>query len=238
MRRKVVAHMNWLSPEEWSAVRLSAQIAVLCAVCSTPPAIFAGWFLARKNFPGKAFAESVICLPLVMPPVTVGYLLLVTLSTKSMIGGWLYEEFGLRLAFNFNAAVIASAVVSFPLYVRTVRVAIEMVDTKFEEASRQLGSGAIATFFRVTFPLAIPGILAGLVLAFARSLGEFGATITFAANIEGETRTLPLAIYSYMSIPGKENEAMKLAWISVAIALLAFVGAEYLLRRRGKPRVA
>lgn len=228
--------MQLLTPEEWSAVRLSAEIAVLCVVFSTPVAIFTGWLLARKNFPGKALAESIICLPLVMPPVTVGYLLLITLSTKSLVGGWLYHEFGIRLAFNFNAAVIASAVVSFPLYVRTVRVAIEMVDRKYEEASRQLGSGAVATFFRVTLPLAVPGILAGLVLAFARSLGEFGATITFAANIEGETRTLPLAIYSYMNIPGRESEAMKLAWVSVAIALLAFIGSEILLRRRQNAR--
>lgn len=223
---------QFLSPEEWSAVRLSAIIALLCAAFSTPPAIFTGWLLARKQFPGKALAESIICLPLVMPPVTVGYLLLVCLSTRSMVGGWLFEQFGIRLAFNFNAAVIASAVVSFPLYVRTVRVAIEMVDRKYEQAARQLGSGAVATFFRVTLPLAAPGILAGLVLAFARSLGEFGATITFAANIEGETRTLPLAIYSYMSTPGMEDAAMKLAWVSVGIALLAFMGSEMLLRRR------
>lgn len=224
--------MRFLTSDEWSAVQLSVEIAVLCAFFSTLPAIGVGWLLARKNFPGKALVESLICLPLVMPPVTVGYLLLLTLSTKSWLGGWLFQEFGLRLAFSFNAAVIASAVVSFPLYVRTVRVAVEMVDPRFEEASRQLGSGSLLTFFRVTLPLAAPGILAGLVLAFARSLGEFGATITFAANIEGETRTLPLAIYSYMNIPGKEGEAMLLAWISVGIALLAFFCSEMLLRRR------
>lgn len=228
-----------LTPEEMSALRLSAEIATICAVGSLPPAVLVGWFLARRNFRGKALLEAVVCLPLVMPPVTVGYLLLLALSPRSAIGGWVLEEFGIRLAFSYYAAIIASAVVAFPLFVRAVRVAMEMVDPRLEAASRQLGCGPVATFCRITLPLALPGIVAGFVLAFARSLGEFGATVTFAANIEGQTRTLPLAIYSYMNVPGREGQALKLALVSVALALAAFVASEVILRRgRGARRAA
>lgn len=218
-------------PDEWEAVFLSVKVAILCTLLTLPLAVGMGWLLARREFRGKSLVESVICLPLVMPPVTVGYLLLVVLGTRGLLGSYLWDHFNIRLAFCFNAAVIASAVVSFPLFVRSVRVAMELADPSLEEAARQLGAGSLRRFLTVTLPLALPGIVAGLSLSFARSLGEFGATMTFAANIEGETRTLPLAIYSYMNIPGAEGSAMRLAALSAILALVAFVASEMLLRR-------
>lgn len=222
------------SSEELQAVSLSLQIALCCTFISVPIAMLVGYLLARKEFVGKALVESIIHLPLVMPPVTTGYLLLLLLGVKGWIGEWLFEWLGWRIAFGFWAAVIASVVVSLPLVVRSVRTAIEMVDEGFEEASMILGAGRIKTFFNITMPLALPGIIAGVVLGFARSLGEFGATITFAGNIEGVTQTLPLAIYSYMQVPGQEGATLKLALISVAISFIAMGISEGLITKMKK----
>ncbi len=216
---------------ELQAIGLSVKVAVYCSLISLPIALWVGYKMARHNFYGKSVVESLIHLPLVMPPVTTGYLLLLMLGSKSFIGEWLYTSFGIKLAFSFQAAVIASVFVSFPLIVRSVRTAMEMVDTGLEEASRMLGAGKIKTFFQVTVPLALPGIISGTILAFARSLGEFGATITFAGNIEGETQTLPLAIYAYMQVPGKESATLRLVVVSVVISFVAMALSEWYIKR-------
>ena len=216
---------------EIQAIKLSVEVAVYCSLISLPIALWVGYKMARHNFFGKPVIESIIHLPLVMPPVTTGYLLLIVLGSKSLIGRWLYTAFGIKLAFTFQAAVIASVFVSFPLIVRSVRTAMEMVDTGLEEASRILGAGKLKTFFRITVPLAMPGIVSGTILAFARSLGEFGATITFAGNIEGVTQTLPLAIYAYMQVPGKENATFRLVLISVIISFIAMALSEWFIKK-------
>lgn len=216
---------------EIEAIILSVKVAVYCSIISLPLALIVGYLMARKNFIGKPMLEGIIHLPLVMPPVTTGYLLLLLLGTKSLFGGWLLNTFGIKLAFTFPAAVIASVFVSFPLIVRSVRTAMEMIDTGLEDASRILGAGRIKTFFQVTIPLAIPGIISGTILAFARSLGEFGATITFAGNIEGETQTLPLAIYAYMQVPGKEGATLRLVFVSIIISFTAMALSEWYIKR-------
>ncbi len=216
---------------EIEAIRLSVKVAVYCSLISLPIALVLGYKMARHDFFGKSVVEGLIHLPLVMPPVTTGYLLLLLLGSKSLIGRWLYAAFGIKLAFTFPAAVIASVFVSFPLIVRSVRTAMEMVDTGLEEASRILGAGKIKTFFRVTVPLALPGVVSGTILAFARSLGEFGATVTFAGNIAGETQTLPLAIYTYMQIPGQEGATLRLVLVSVFISFVAMILSEWLIKK-------
>lgn len=225
--------MSFLSfnEAEIMAIRLSVKVAVYCSVISLPVALFVGYKMARRNFYGKPVIESLIHLPLVMPPVTTGYLLLLLLGSKSFIGQWLYNWFEIKLPFTFEAAVIASVFVSFPLIVRSIRTSMEMVDTGLEEASRILGAGKIKTFFKVTVPLALPGIVSGTILAFARSLGEFGATITFAGNIAGETQTLPLAIYSYMQIPGQEGATLRMVLVSVIISFIAMALSEVFIKR-------
>jgi molybdate transport system permease protein len=220
-----------VTPAEWSAILLSLKVAGLSTVIAIPFALPIGWFLARNIFYGKSVIEGFLHLPLVMPPVTTGYLLLIILGTKGILGGWLYDHFGIQLAFNQTAAVIAAIVVSFPLMTRSIRTAIEMVDPDLEAASRTLGVSPLITFFRITVPLALPGIISGVVLGFARALGEFGATITFAGNIEGKTRTIPIAVYSYMQTPGREASTLRLVIISAIIALAAMIVAEYLNRR-------
>lgn len=217
---------------EYQAIWLSLKVAVLTSIIALPVAIISGYFLARKQFRGKAIVEAMMHLPMVLPPVTTGYLLLLFLGTNGILGKWLFEWLGIRLAFSFEAAVIASAIVSFPLIIRAVKVAMQMVDPGLEEASRSLGSSPVRTFFFITLPLARPGILGGFVLGFARSLGEFGATITFAGNIAGETRTLPLAIYAKMQIPGQERETLILVMVSVLISFVAIIGSYYLYRSR------
>ena len=216
---------------ELEAIRLSVEVAVYCAVISLPLALLLGYVMARFDFPGKSIIESLIHLPLVMPPVTTGYLLLLLFGTRGIIGKWLFSLFGLRIAFTFSAAVIASVFVSFPLIVRSIRTAMEMIDPGLEDASRILGAGKIRTFFRITVPLALPGIVSGTILSFARSLGEFGATITFAGNIEGETQTLPLAVYAYMQIPGKEGATLRLVLVSVVVSFLAMAFSELFIRK-------
>ncbi|MEL6255846.1 MAG: molybdate ABC transporter permease subunit [Bacteroidota bacterium] len=216
---------------ELQAISLSVQVALICSLISLPLALALGYLMARKEFWGKSILESIINLPLVMPPVTTGYLLLLLLGSKSLIGGWLLDNLGIKLAFSFYAAVIASIVVSFPLIVRSIRTSMELVDTGLEDASRILGAGKLKTFIRITIPLALPGVISGTILAFARSLGEFGATITFAGNIEGESQTLPLAIYSYMQIPGQEDSTFRLVLVSIFISFLAMILSEWYIKK-------
>ena len=219
------------TPEELLAVKLSVKVALICSLIALPLAIAVGWFLARKSFYGKSLLEGFIHLPLVLPPVTTGYLLLVLFGTQGILGKWLFELWGIRIAFSFWAAVLASIVVSFPLATRSIRLAVELVDKNYEEAARTLGASAWRVFYTITLPLALPGVISGFILSFARSLGEFGATITFAGNIQGETQTLPLAIFSKMQIPGQEGSTLKLVLVSIIISLLAMIGAEYLNRK-------
>ena len=220
-----------MSYTELSAILLSLKFALLSSILSFPFALFIGWAMARSTFRGKSLIEGIIHLPLVMPPVTTGYLLLILLGTQGFIGNWLFRTLHLRLAFNQTAAVIAGVVVSFPLVTRSIRTAVEMIDPRMEDTSLTLGVSPFMTFFRITFPLALPGITSGFVLGFARCLGEFGATITFAGNIEGETRTIAMAIYSLMQVPGKEGATMRLVLFSVIISLIAMVIAEYLNKK-------
>ena len=216
---------------EITAIELSLKVALICTLFVLPVAIFIGWFLARKQFHGKAFVEGFLHLPLVLPPVTTGYILLILFGTNGWLGSFLYNHFGIRIAFSFPAAVIAAIVVSFPLVTRAIRLSIELVDRNYEEAARTLGASNLRIFFTITLPLALPGGISGAILAFARSLGEFGATISFAGNISGETQTLPLAIFSTMQVPGQETSTLRLVVVSIIISLLAMIGAEYLNRR-------
>jgi len=227
----VVNELFTYTPAEWEAIRLSVKVAFLCTLLVLPVAIGIGWVLARKRFIGKPIVEGILHLPLVLPPVTVGYILLVIFGRTGWLGTFLFEHWGIQIAFSFPAAVIAAIVVSFPLVTRSIRLAIELVDKNYEDAARTLGASNIRVFFSVTFPLALPGVISGAILAFARSLGEFGATISFAGNIAGETQTLPLAIFSSMQVPGQETSTLRLVIVSVILSLLAMIGAEYLNRR-------
>jgi len=220
-----------LSEAEWTALRLSVVVAMWAVVGMAVPGILCGWLLARRQFRGKSLLDAVVHLPLVLPPVVTGYVLLLLLGRNSAIGGWLSSTFGLEIAFTTAAAVIAAAVMGFPLMVRAVRLGVEAVDRRVEQAASTLGAGPLRVFATVTMPLALPGILTGIVLAFARSLGEFGATITFASNIEGETRTLPLALFTYTQMPGGDAPAMRLVVISIAASLFALLVSEILARR-------
>jgi len=223
--------MVWLSHEEWVVLGLSARVAICCAAAVAIPGIACGWLLARTRFPGKTLVDAILHAPLVMPPVVTGYLLLVVLGRRGIVGEALYSHFGISLAFTWLAAVVASAVMAFPLMIRSVRIAIEMADPKLEAAAQCLGASPLRTFLTITLPLARPGIITGLVLAFARSLGEFGATIVFAGNIQGETRTLPLAVYSFMQSPGGDASAFRLVLISILLSLGALVVSEFMSRR-------
>jgi len=219
-----------LTVEEWEILALSLRVAILCVFLSLPPAIALGWLLARCEFPGKILLDGICHLPLVLPPVVTGYLLLVLFSRRGPFGEFL-EAFNIELAFNWKGAVLAAAVVGFPLMLRAVRLAIESVDPRLEKAARTLGASPVRAFLSVTLRLASPGLLVGALLTFARSLGEFGATITFVSNIAGETRTLPLAIFTFLSQPEGESAALRLAIISVIVSLAALVGSEILSRK-------
>ena len=220
-----------LTPLEMEALRLSLWVSGWAVAVSLPVGILAAWALARLYFPGKNILDGLLHLPLVLPPVVTGYLLLVLLGRKGVIGALLYKYLGLVLAFDWKGAVLAAAVMSFPLLVRAVRLSLESVDQGLEAAARTLGAGPVRVFFTVTLPLIVPGILTGLILAFARSLGEFGATITFVSNIRGQTQTLPLALYTLTQVPGGEMGAMRLCFLSVLIAMVALVGSEIFARR-------
>lgn len=220
-----------LTPAEISALWLSVKIGFWCTALIAIPGVALGWLLARKQFYGKALVDGLVHLPLVLPPVAPGYLLLLLLGRRGPLGRWLYENFGVTLAFNWKGAVIASAIMALPLMTRAVRLAMSLVDARLEEAARTLGAGAWRVFFTVTLPLSLPGVLTGLILAFARSLGEFGATITFVGNVAGETRTLPLAIFTATQTPGGEAQALRLALLSLLLALGALLASELAARR-------
>ena len=217
-----------LTDPEWQAVLLSLKVSSLAVVFSLPFGIFFAWLLVRRSFPGKALLDGLIHLPLVLPPVVVGYLLLIALGRRGFIGSWLYDWFGLTFAFSWRGAVIAAAVMSFPLMVRAIRLALEGVDVKLEQAARTLGAGRWRVFCTITLPLMLPGIIVGTVLAFARSLGAFGATITFVSNIPGETRTIPSAMYTLIQTPGGESAAARLCLSSIVLALISLMISEWL----------
>jgi molybdate transport system permease protein len=221
----------FLTPEEWQAVRLSLSVALRSVAFGLPPAVLAAWLLARGRFPGRALLDALVHLPLVLPPVVVGWLLLVTFGLRGPVGALLNDWFGIRLIFTTAGASLATAVMSFPLIVRAVRLSLDAVDPGLEEAARSLGAGALDRFVTVTLPLITPGILSGAITAFAAGLGEFGAVITFASNIPGETQTLPLAIYSATQTPGGEVTAAKLAAISFTLAVAGLLLAEFAGRR-------
>ena len=209
------------SHEVVSTVLLSVRIGVFATLINLPIALLLMYFMTRCNFRGKSFLDGVINLPLVMPPVTTGYVLLFVLGKKGVIGGALFSFFGMRIAFTSAAAVIASMAVSFPLITRSIRISMEMVDTRLENVARTLGAGRRDVFLRITLPLVMPGVFNGMILGFARSLGEFGATMIFAGNILGKTRTIPLSVYSFLQVPGKEREAAAMVGISVFLSFAA-----------------
>jgi len=220
-----------LSALEQEALGLSLRVAVVSVLVSLPFGLMVAWVLARREFFGKTLVNGLVHLPLVVPPVVVGYLLLLLLGREGPLGGFLYDVFGITVAFTWKGAAVAAGVMAFPLMVRAMRLSLELVDQRLEAAARTLGAGPFDVFVTVTLPLMSPGILAGAILAFARSLGEFGATITFVANIPGETRTLPLALYSLVQTPGGEAGALRLVLLSVLLALVALGASEVLARR-------
>lgn len=219
-----------LTDYEVTALQLSLKVALTAVIVSLPAGIGCAWLLARGQFWGKSLLDGLVHLPLVLPPVVVGYLLLVMMGRQGIIGAYLYDWFGITFGFSWRGAVLAVAVVAFPLMVRAIRLALENVDPKLEQAARTLGASPVKVFFTITLPLMLPGILTGTVLAFARALGEFGATITFVSNIPGETQTIPLAMFSFIETPGAEVEAARLCIIAIIIALLSLVIAEWLAR--------
>ncbi len=220
-----------LTPLEWEALRLSLQVSAWSVVGSLPVGIAVAWLLVRCRFPGKGLLNVLVHLPLVLPPVVTGYLLLVLLGRKGVIGKVLSERFGVTLAFTWKGAVIAAAVMAFPLLVRAVRLSLEAVDHGLEDAAHTLGAGRTRVFFTITLPLMTPGIITGAILAFARSLGEFGATITFVSNIRGATQTLPLALYTLTQVPDGEAGALRLCIISVLLAMAALIVSEWMSNR-------
>ncbi|WP_162048124.1 molybdate ABC transporter permease subunit [Vibrio taketomensis] len=220
-----------LSEYEYQALILSLKVSLYAIIWLIPIGVFLAWLLAKKQFVGKSLIDSLIHLPLVLPPVVIGYLLLVLMGRQGVIGNWLYQTFGISFAFNWKGAVLASIVVALPLMVRAVRLSFESVDSKLEQAARTLGASPLKVFFTITLPLTLPGIITGTMLAFARSLGEFGATISFVSNIPGETQTIPLAMYTFIETPGAEIEAMRLCIISIAIALGSLLISEWLSRQ-------
>ncbi len=223
--------MFTLTPLEIEALHLSLLVSGWAVAASLPLGILCAWVLARLTFPGKTLLDGIIHLPLVLPPVVVGYILLVMLGRRGPVGSLLFDWFGVTLAFTWKGAAIASAVISFPLMVRAIRLSLEGVDRGLEQAARTLGCGPVRTFFTVTLPLVTPGLLTGLILGFARSLSEFGATITFVSNIPGETRTLPIALYALTQVPGGDEAAIRLCVISVMVAFAALLASEILARR-------
>ena len=220
-----------LSPAELEALRLSLDVAARSVGFSLPLAVLVAWFLTRVRFPGRPVLDAFVHLPLVIPPVATGYILLLVFGINGGIGGWLHHRLGIQLAFTTAGAALATAVMSFPLMVRAIRIALENVDVGLEAAARTLGAGAWDRFFTITLPLMLPGILAGAVTAFAAGLGEFGAVITFASNVPGETRTLPLALYTAIQSPSGDTVALRLAILSLILGLLGLFMAELISRR-------
>jgi molybdate transport system permease protein len=226
-----------LGPEEWQAVALSLQVAFWATLLSLPLGLLAAYALARWRFPGHALLNGLVHLPLILPPVVTGYLLLLTFGRQGPVGGFLEAVFGITLAFRWTGAALAAAVMAFPLMVRAIRLSLDAVDPRLEAAAGTLGAAPPWVFLTVTLPLCLPGIVAGAILAFAKALGEFGATITFVANIPGETQTIPSAIYALLQVPGGDGAAWRLVVISILIAMGALLASE-LLARRVQRRVA
>ncbi|MBT3789110.1 MAG: molybdate ABC transporter permease subunit [Alphaproteobacteria bacterium] len=220
-----------ISDIEIEVLRLSLKIAGWAVLCSLPFAVGISFLLSRRRFPGRFLLDGIVHLPLVIPPVAVGYILLLVLGRQGVVGGWLYDVFGVTLVFSWQGAAVAAAVMAFPLMVRAIRLSLDSVDQKIEAAAQTLGASPLRVFLTITLPLIAPGILTGTVLAFARALGEFGATITFVSNIAGETRTLPIALYTLLQAPGSEDAALRIVGISIALALLALLASELLARR-------
>jgi molybdate transport system permease protein len=228
--------MEWLglSLDEWNAVRLSLKVATWAMVASLPAGILVALLLARANFWGKSLLNGVVHLPLVLPPVVVGYVLLLGFGRRGPIGVFLAENFGIVFSFRWTGAALACAVMGFPLMVRAIRLSIEAVDRRLEAAAATLGANPLWVFATVTLPLALPGVIAGMILSFAKAMGEFGATITFVSNIPGETQTLPSAIYTFTQVPGGDAGALRLTLISLVVSMAALVASEALARRVGQ----
>ncbi|ARP98846.1 molybdate ABC transporter permease subunit [Pseudorhodoplanes sinuspersici] len=220
-----------LTPEEWTAVLLSLRIALVATLVALPFGIAAAWLLARKHFPGKALLDGLIVLPLVLPPVVTGYLLLISFGRRGPIGSFLDQHFGIVFSFRWTGAALACGIMAFPLLVRPIRLSFEAIDRRLEDAASTLGANAFWRFVTVTLPLAMPGIIAGSILCFAKALGEFGATITFVSNIPGETQTISAAIYTYTQIPDGDAAALRLVVIAIVIAMAALLASEILARR-------
>jgi molybdate transport system permease protein len=223
-----------LSPEEWRAVALSLRVSFWATLLSLPLGIFVAYALARWEFRGKQVLNGLVHLPLILPPVVTGYLLLLTFGRMGYVGQFLDEWFGIVLAFRWTGAVLAAAVMAFPLMVRAIRLAIEAVDPKLEEAASTLGAPRLWVFATVTLPLILPGIVAGAILAFAKAMGEFGATITFVSNIPGQTQTLPSAIYAFLQVPGGDGQAFRLVVVAIVVAMAALLLAEWVSRAIAK----
>ena len=220
-----------LSPQDWTAVALSLRVAAVSTVIALPFGIAIAMLLARGSFWGKSLLDAVVHLPLVLPPVVTGYLLLISLGRRAPLGAFLADHFGIVFSFRWTGAAVACGIMAFPLLVRAIRLSIEAIDRRFEDAAATLGANRGWTFITVTLPLALPGIIAGMMLAFARALGEFGATITFVSNIPGETQTISAAIYSLIQVPGGDADALKLVVISVVICVAALLASEWLAKR-------
>ncbi|SNR64829.1 molybdate ABC transporter permease subunit [Puniceibacterium sediminis] len=223
--------MDFLGPEEWQAVALSLKVAFWATLTSLPFGLGVAMLLARGRFPGRQVLNGIVHLPLILPPVVTGYLLLLTFGRRGPVGGVLDQWFGIVLAFRWTGAALAAAIMAFPLMVRAMRLAIEAVDPKLEQAAGTLGASRWKVFVTVTLPLIAPGVIAGAVLAFAKAMGEFGATITFVSNIPGQTRTVPSAIYAFLQVPGGEESAVRLVIVSVTMAMLALLLSEWFARR-------
>ncbi len=229
--------MNWLTdltPDEWNAVRLSIKVATVAMLASLPPGILVALLLARGRFWGKSFVNGLVHLPLVLPPVVTGYLLLLTFGRRGPAGAFLAEHFGIVFSFRWTGAALACAIMGFPLMVRAIRLSIETVDRRLEAAAGTLGASPPWVFATITLPLILPGIIAGMILSFAKAMGEFGATITFVSNIPGETQTLPSAIYTFTQVPGGDAGALRLTAISVVISMAALIASEALARGVGR----
>ncbi len=226
-----------LTPEEWTAIRLSLRIAVVATAVALPFGVAVAWLLARKNFWGKALLDGLIVLPLVLPPVVTGYLLLIWFGRRGPVGSFLYDVFGIVLSFRWTGAALACGIMAFPLLVRPIRLSFEAIDKRLEDAASTLGANPFWRFVTVTLPLALPGIIAGTILCFAKALGEFGATITFVSNIPGETQTISAAIYTYTQVPGGDAAALRLVLVAIVIALAALLASE-ILRAPRDPQTA
>ena len=221
---------DWLTPEEWRAVALSLRVSFWATLLSLPFGLMVAYVLARREFWGKQLLNGIVHLPLILPPVVTGYLLLMTFGRRGAVGQYLDQWFGIVLAFRWTGAALAAAIMAFPLMVRAMRLAIEAVDPRLEQAAGTLGASPVWVFVTVTLPLILPGVIAGAILAFAKAMGEFGATITFVSNIPGQTQTLPSAIYALLQVPGGEGQAARLVWVAIAIAMAALLVSEWVAR--------